>query len=305
MIKKIILSLFIILIATNLLVIKINAQSVFDNVRKYIDNSNRRKDLIDKSEKTIKEINEFELNIESSNKIQKAPDESSSPSTYIQDININPDPNYTPTPLDLAISNNEVTYSQNLIDSVAKCTNTSNLKIYEQASKITAVPVQALAAIHYLEGSCNLNQSLVSGRKIGEIEPDVGKKCSLDDVGLGKPYPKGSGCIFRNTLDSAIYAGFFLRNNKFGGGIPKTIEDYAIAFGNYNGTGNRNCGRTPYRSCPPSFTNDDHIYAMSKFSAKHEEMYVVYCADRVKCDPPKRFNRPGALTIMNIFSKLL
>jgi len=178
-----------------------------------------------------------------------------------------------------------------------------NYAVYEAAQNLTGVPWHILAGIHNMEGSCSSTKSLVSGRSIGALEPDVGRNCSYQDNGLGKPIPMAGGCGFRSLLDTAVYAGNHLKGKI--GKVPNNIQEYAKALGRYNGIGNANCGRVnatmPY--CPPPYEGYDHIYPFSKYDAIHEKMYLVYCADYTKCNPPKEYTRAGALVISNILSK--
>lgn len=216
----------------------------------------------------------------------------------------------TPFPTNSApadIPQGTLTYSAQVITGVQQCLN--NRGIYQQASAQTQIPWQYLAAIHYMEGNCNPNQSLVSGRQIGAVEPDVGKNCSSQVNQLGKPIPIGGGCGFTNLLSTAIYAGNHLAGKI--GKPPQTQQELAKAFGRYNGIGNANCDpktgvpRTPYRYCPPDYEGDDHIYATSKLDAKHETMYLRYCADGQLCANPPVFQRIGALTVVHIISNVL
>lgn len=200
-----------------------------------------------------------------------------------------------------------LTYSNEIINSVNTCRQ--NRAVYETASAQTGIAWEVLAGIHFVEGSCNANQSLVSGRKIGIIEPDVGTNCSSSNSGLGKPIPIGNGCGFTNLLSTAIYAGNHLRN-KIGAVTPVTLADFAKALGRYNGTGNKNCSdnppynRTPYAHCPRDFEGDDHIYPMTSLDEKHKVMYRVYCADYTQCDPPVQHGRIGALTVAYILMNI-
>ena len=173
-----------------------------------------------------------------------------------------------------------------------------NKSIYQQAAAQTGVPWEILAGIHYVEGSCDSNKSCVSGRTIGINEPDIYGNCSSTG-GKGKPIAMpGGGCRFQNLLDSCIYGA----NHLIGkiGRIPISFQDYAKALGRYNGTGNANCGRTPFASCPAPYEGYDHIYPMSKLDSAHQTMYLVYCADYTQCNPPKVYTRPGVLTIATI-----
>lgn len=214
----------------------------------------------------------------------------------------------TPYPtLDIETPQGTLTYSSQVVNGVRNCLN--NKSIYQQASSQTSIPWQYLAAIHYMEGNCNPNQSLVSGRAIGAVEPDVGKNCSSQINQLGKPIPVGGGCGFTNLLSTAIYAGNHLAGKI--GKPPQTQEELAKAFGRYNGIGNANCDpttglpRTPYKYCPAAYEGDDHIYATSKLDQKHELMYLRYCGDGQLCANPPVFQRIGALTVVYIINNVL
>lgn len=178
-----------------------------------------------------------------------------------------------------------------------------NIDIYKQAEQITSVPWEILSAIHYIEGSSNPNQSLVSGRAVGANEPDVVRtgSCSNSDTGPGKPIPTGDGgCKFNSLLDTAIYAGNHLKQKI--GGIPQSFQDIVTALAGYNGWGNTNCGKTPYTNCPPAFRGDDHPYPMNYFDSKHEPMYIVYCADLTPCAVPRVFERLGIMAVVRAVS---
>lgn len=173
----------------------------------------------------------------------------------------------------------------------------NNLSVYQQAEAATGVAWQALAGIHFREGGMNPNQSLVGGRKIGQVEPDVPKsECSGGRSGPGIPYPASGGCAFRSLLDTAIYAGNHLKK-KVSGDLSSSTQ-YTIALTRYNGGGNRNCGRgVPYQGpCPPPAGTDDP-YVMNHYDSPHDNMYIIYCRDHVKCNPPKKDGRPGVLTV--------
>ena len=160
-----------------------------------------------------------------------------------------------------------------------------------------------MAGIHYVEGNCGTNKSCVSGRTLGVNEPDLYGNCSSQG-GVGKPVPIGGGCGFRTLADSCIYGANHLKGKI--GRVPSSIQDLAKALGRYNGIGNANCGRVnasmPY--CPARYEGFDHIYPFSKYDAIHQTMYLVYCADYTRCNPPKIFQRIGVLTIANILSNL-
>lgn len=177
---------------------------------------------------------------------------------------------------------------------VGKCILNSD--IYVQAATVTGIQWEVLAALHYMEGGCNRNQSLTSGRTIGSNEPDVVRNhgCQADTGQIGEPVPlPEGGCKFKNILDSAVYAGEHLKRTI--GKTPSTFEELVKAFGRYNGTGNANCGKNvPYNKCPPQSEGFDHPYPMNKF---YEPLYLIYCADFTQCNPPRIYPRPGAMLI--------
>nr|MBP9691541.1 hypothetical protein [Candidatus Woesebacteria bacterium] len=215
----------------------------------------------------------------------------------------------TPTPTtgayestDLDIPATEISYPISTVNTVKTCL--SNLNIYRQAESKTGVPWKILAGIHYVEGGCSSNKSCVSGRTIGINEPDLYGNCSSSG-GEGQPVSIAGGCGFRSLLDSCIYGANHLKG-KIGGLVPTSIEDLAKSLGRYNGLGNANCGRVnasmPY--CPAKYEGYDHIYPMSKYDSIHQTMYLVYCADYTKCNPPKVWERIGVLAITQILTKL-
>lgn len=185
--------------------------------------------------------------------------------------------------------------------------NPGNIAVYKEAAAQTGIPWQVLAGKHYIEGSMGANKSLVSGRTIGTDEPDVrrsGGGCSSGSTGPGKAVPVPGGCGFNTLLDSAIYAGNHLKS-KIGGNPPQSFEELVKALSRYNGGGNSNCGRgVPYHFCPPDFEGEDDPYPMNYFDTKHNLMYLIYCADLTKCNPPKIFPRPGVMTIIRAISEL-
>lgn len=172
--------------------------------------------------------------------------------------------------------------------------------IYQQAEAETGVPWQLLAGKHFVEGGSSPTKSLVSGREIGTNEPDVvrGGGCSSQVVGKGIPIPlEGGGCGFSSLLDSAIYAGNHLKNKI--GKAPSTFQEAVTALSRYNGGGNSNCGNgVPYAGCPKEFEGEDDPYPLNYFDKKHDPMYLIYCADLTRCDPPQVFRRPGVMTIV-------
>ena len=173
---------------------------------------------------------------------------------------------------------------------------------YKQASSETGVPWQVLAGLHFVETGSGPgpDSSLVSGRKIGQVEPDVSPvKCTAGVSGPGKPIPLGGGCGFANQLDSAIYAGHHLAEKI--GKVPSTFPEAVEAMSKYNGGGNANCGEgLDYGPCPPQFYGEDDPYAMADFDEPHSssKMYIIFCADFTRCNPLRTFNRPGAMGVV-------
>ena len=180
----------------------------------------------------------------------------------------------------------------------------ANKSVYELASSYTGVPWEIIAGIHFVEGGCSAQKSCVSGRVLGANEPDIYGNCTSTSA-VGKPVAIGAGlCGFTSLSDSCIYGA----NHLIGkiGKVPVTIQELAKSLGRYNGIGNANCGRVnasmPY--CPAPYEGYDHIYPFSKYDTIHQNMYLVYCADYTKCNPPKSYERIGVLTIANILSNL-
>ena len=182
----------------------------------------------------------------------------------------------------------------------------ANRSIYESASSHTGMPWEILAAIHYIEGGCGANKSLASGRIIGTNEPDImrGGGCEKNaGPGLPTPLPGNKGCGFLTLLDSAIFAADHLRGKI--GKIPSNFQELVMALSWYNGGGNSNCGKTPYANCPKLFNGEDDPYALSMFDEKHAAMYLVYCADLTRCNPPRLFTRPGVVTVIRLLTNQL
>jgi lysozyme family protein len=202
---------------------------------------------------------------------------------------------------------NQLLNSDNLSETAARFMGNiaaciQNRSVYEVAANSTGVNWQLLAGIHFREGGCNPNSSLVSGRTIGEMEPDITSDCSSDDPN-SLTIPINGGCGFRNITDSAIYAGYHLIGKI--GRVPSNYADMVRAASRYNGGGNANCGvATPYQYCPVEFEGDDDPYAMSMLDDKHKEMYVIYCEDGVPntngC--PRLDGNPGVLTATQLVS---
>ncbi len=229
------------------------------------------------------------------------PSNNGSSTTDISGQNIPPGNFPVTDPLPL-LNNTGLTYSSSLINTVRGCLN--HRGIYEQAASHTGIAWPVLAGIHYREGGCGANKSLVSGRVIGTAEPDLGVNCSSLVGGAGKPKVVAGGCGFASLLDSAIYAGNHLKGKI--SKIPATHQELAKALSRYNGGGNSNCRAvTPYRYCPPAFEGDDDLYVFNKNpDGKHEDLRLLYCADHIKCNPPRVYEGIGALTAAGVIDSL-
>ena len=157
-----------------------------------------------------------------------------------------------------------------------------NKSVYLQAQQQTGVPWEVLAGIHYREGTCNPNLSLISGRPIGNPEPD------------------NAGKTYNSLLATAIAAATELKA-KIGGHSPKNFNELISAAQRFHGTGGKNCGQTSlYKGpCPPPDGIDDP-YPMNFFDEDHSLMYKIYCADHVKCNPPQIDKRHGVATVVRM-----
>ncbi len=188
----------------------------------------------------------------------------------------------------------------------------ANKSLYQQAvamyqqyrtdKNAAPVPWQILSGFHNVEtgGSCNPNQSIISGRKIGAAEPDRAGTCSPQDTGPCRTVPVAGGCGYKSFIDAACDGARILVENKLQGSI-ESIPQLAAGMAGYNGWGNTNCDKCTsiYGYCPASFRGDDHPYPMNWFDQKHATMCLPYCdGDRVLCNPAPVFKRPGGLSII-------
>lgn len=174
--------------------------------------------------------------------------------------------------------------------------------LYQQVHGGPNVPWQILSGFHHVEtgGSCNPQQSIISGRKIGNPEPDRAGTCSPQDLGPCRTVPVPGGCGYKTFVDAACDGTRILVEDKLQGAIT-SIPQLAQGMAGYNGWGNTNCDKCPniYNHCPPSFKGDDHPYPMNWFDEKHATMCLPYCdGDRVLCNPAPVFKRPGGLSVI-------
>jgi hypothetical protein len=179
---------------------------------------------------------------------------------------------------------------QQYFDTYIKARLTPELmNTYAAAEKETGVPCEILAGIHFVEADNNPEGSLVSGRPIGNPEPDAGGK------------------VFRSLLETAVYAGEHLKG-KVGGDL-QDAKDAITALSRYNGGGNSNCQLgypypIPYGGCPRAFEGEDDPYPVSFLDPKHDTMYLLYCADHTAC-APQVFQRPGSFTVaLNVYNSM-
>ncbi len=167
--------------------------------------------------------------------------------------------------------------------------------VYAEAEKVTGTSCVILAAIHYREGSNGLCTSLISGRKIGEPEPDNG------------------GAVYSTLLETAIAAGneFQGKLNFARGALGAGASDYQLlttALSFYNGGGNSNCLSDPpssdYGQCPPLFRGEDDPYPLNFIDPKHSNMYLRCLRDH-DCSSSVPDPRPGVYTAaLNYYNSL-
>jgi len=161
---------------------------------------------------------------------------------------------------------------------------------YQQAEATTGVPWQILAGIHYREGDFNSSNSLVSGRPIGQIEPDIPAGGCSSTYTVGQPIAMDGGCGFRTFTDSLIYAAEHFKG-KLGNRVPTNPQELVVTLASYNGVpGNSNCHWAQYSSwasipgnCPAQYIGEDNPYVMGFYDTKHENMYTIYCRDGEIC----------------------
>lgn len=132
--------------------------------------------------------------------------------------------------------------------------------IYERAALKHNVPWEALAAIHYREGSNSLTHSVISGRAIGTPEPDQGNKVyasfeetAVDGARILKA--KSGGKLTADTVDPAITKDAFFGYN----GRAGIYKDQAASLG-YD----RN--KEGYEGSP---------YVMNNFDEKHQGLRLI------------------------------
>jgi hypothetical protein len=209
-------------------------------------------------------------------------------------------PNYLDTPVGLSSELTNILpegdvpagYCQDNLRSAMQIlwANPQNIEVYKQASQKTNTPWEVLASIHYIEASFRPEGSLISGRRIGEPEPDRGGK------------------VYSSLLESAIDAGQIFKDKKDivdfvntkNGRPPSTgLELLAGQLASYNAPTQSECemGKNPAggydfiytgRTWPgipdkgqcsqngvkgERFVGDRHVYATNCLDRDHTDMY--------------------------------
>jgi hypothetical protein len=82
-------------------------------------------------------------------------------------------------------------------------------------------------------------------------------------------------------------------------------KDLVEAIGNYNGTGNQNCGKETRwlngGKCPSEFFNEDYPHPLAYIDERHSDMDLIFCLDFTE------FNcsvSPTAATLATLRSQL-
>lgn len=197
------------------------------------------------------------------------------------------------------IGASEITYSQ----------------MYKLIEKETGVNCALLAGIHAKEagitrlaGSTSSQEySLISGRKIGEVEPDMG-------AGFRFSYLIESGIAAANKLKSKSDIYFSTSSNQR---TEAYLQDYGEILASvswYNGGGNSNCyrdrgasgplkraplpdGGTYGGPCTPRGISDPYVTSLAGPDFEAGKMALRYCSDSQLCYAPTPFNGPGVLAI--------
>jgi lysozyme family protein len=289
----------------------IYAQGTGQAVNEKLKKANESMKKIKETEDVIKRLDNFELNIDISPTSESLPNNISQPNPTINqapNTPLQPPQNNNLSPLGsralerlLPQANHQ--NSASIQNSVRTCANSKML--YEEVERLTGVPWKLMAGLHYVEANCDSQRSCASGRAFGKPEPDRGINCAQNNT-LGEPKPVGGGCGFVNLLDSCVFAANHLKR-KAGQDLLSDIQTLTRAVSNYNGGGNRNCGRInnvtmPY--CPAEYEGSDDIYTFKGYDEKREIMYLRYCDDGVLCNPPKPWGRIGVFTVVKNLTQL-
>ena len=167
----------------------------------------------------------------------------------------------------------------------------------------SGVACELLVGIHYIEATWDDTGSFIDGGAISRYYPvETAAMCTNYNGTWGG---ESLGCKIDTLQDVAYYAGNIIKDKMayhlgYGWRPPATFQEMVGAVSKYNGGGNHNCNNfvsVAYSGpCPAPFYGDDDAYAMTHFDGPHQTMYIFYCFDGVRCDPPYANTRDGAAT---------
>ncbi|MBU1033381.1 hypothetical protein KKI22_00315 [Patescibacteria group bacterium] len=152
------------------------------------------------------------------------------------------------------------------------------IEAYEYAEEQTGIPCEVVAGIHFTEGGSSPTQSVFDGGTLhGSLKDDA--KGAMEHL-----ISKWPGQFDKNNIE---------------------YEDLVEAIGNYNGTGNQNCGKETRwlngGKCPSEFFNEDHPHPLAYIDERHSDMDLIFCLDFTE------FNcsvSPTAATLATLRSQL-
>ncbi len=147
---------------------------------------------------------------------------------------------------------------------VAAMLTPEHIEAYEYAEKVTGIPCEVVAGIHYTEAGLDLNKSVFSGAALGGV--------SLKDDAVA---------AMKHLI--SVWPGKFDKSNIL-------YEELTQAIGNYNGPGNANCSSdkdnnqriTRWREggkCEAQFPFEDHPHPLGYIDERHADMDLIYCMD--------------------------
>ncbi len=148
-----------------------------------------------------------------------------------------------------------------------------NKPVYQAAAKAEGIDWEMLAAVHYREATNNPNGSLMSGEKIGTVNPDNGK-------------------TYNTLYDSAVAAAQSLKSRVNGLRVGSDSDTIKKAFLGHNRGDRYTKGGCSLDSSP---------YVMNQFDAAHTNM--AYPSNLI-CEPKSTAGRTetklGAFTVYSI-----
>lgn len=130
------------------------------------------------------------------------------------------------------------------------------IEAYSYAEEQTGIPCEVVAGIHFTEGGLNPTASVFDGGALhGSLKDDA--KAAMEHL-----ISKWPGTFDRNNIE---------------------YEDLVEAIGNYNGTGNQNCGKETRwlngGKCPSQFNSEDHPHPLAYIDERHSDMDLIFCLD--------------------------